>query len=145
MDLHAFSNEMITRDRSRCWRPVCLEHEQRAEWYEMSSAQAGLKISNQLGNEGLGGLGRRGGHNAVCEILHWFLAICLNPKYPTRFMDQWVLWLKRTSRPLCRNGKFRRSCCPFCNYLRSPARCWPFLYRWFKRIFISLWDMNSYL
>lgn len=52
MDLHAFSNEMMTRDLSRFWKPVSLEHEQRAAWCEMSSAQAGLKISNQLGNEG---------------------------------------------------------------------------------------------
>lgn len=60
MDLHAFSNEMITRHLSRFWKPVSLEHEQRAAWCEMSSAQAGLKISNQLGNEGWGGFGRRG-------------------------------------------------------------------------------------
>lgn len=62
---------------SNSLRPLCLEHEQTAEWYEMSSAQAGLRISNQLGNEGWGGA-RQQWAQCSCEIPDWILAICVN-------------------------------------------------------------------
>lgn len=97
-------------------RPLCLEHEQTAEWYEMSSAQAGLRISNQLGNEGWGGAGRQWAQCAVAKFRVEFLqSAWTTVSWKTRWTVGSVAENKISNAEM-----LRWSCCPFCNYLLSP-------------------------
>lgn len=101
---------------SRFLRPVCLESEQAGGWCEMSSAQAGLSISDLLGNEGWRDLDK-GGSQAIAEFwvefLHsaWIQSI-LKDSLGSRFWG----WKEHL---LCKYIELRRSCCTFCNYLLS--------------------------